>query len=177
MTEKQIIKQILKGDSTSFGFLVDQYQDMALTIAFRILGNKQDAEDAVQNAFVKVYYNLHTYRSKSKFSTWFYRIVYNTAITSINKITSRGEEAFNEITSGNNQNVIYEADHIDEVQEQRHRVNKAVEQLPKNEAIVVTLYYMEEYSVSEISEIMSLTKSNVKIMLFRARKKLHDILK
>lgn len=61
MTEKQIIKQILKGDSTSFGFLVDQYQDMALTIAFRILGNKQDAEDAVQNAFVKVYYNLHTY--------------------------------------------------------------------------------------------------------------------
>lgn len=102
--------------------------------------------------------------------------MYNTAITSINKITSRGEEAFNEITSGNNQNVIYEADHIDEVQEQRHLVNKAVEQLPKNEAIVVTLYYMEEYSVSEISEIMSLTKSNVKIMLFRARKKLHDIL-
>lgn len=177
MNEKQIIKQILKGDSSSFGFLVDQYQDMALTIAFRILRNKQDAEDAVQNAFVKAYYNLHTYRSKSKFSTWFYRIVYNTAITSINKIKSRSEEDFNEIISENIHNVIAEVGHIDEVQERKHRVNKAVEQLPKKEAIVVTLYYLEEYSVSEISEIMSLTKSNVKIMLFRARKKLHDILK
>lgn len=177
MTEKQLIKQILKGDSSSFSILVDQYQDMALTIAFRILGNKQEAEDVVQNAFVKAYFNLNTYRSNSKFSTWFYRIVYNTGITAINKVKSRSEEDFNENTSEDLQKIIAEADHLDEQKNQKVRVNKAIEQLPRNEAVVISLYYLEEYSVTEISEIMSLTKSNVKIILFRARKKLHDILK
>ncbi|PWH86602.1 RNA polymerase sigma factor [Brumimicrobium oceani] len=177
MTEKQLIKQILKGDSSSFGILVDQYQGMALTIAFRILGNKQEAEDVVQNAFVKAYFNLNTYRLNSKFSTWFYRIVYNTGITAINKVKSRSEEGFNENTSEDLQKIIAEAGQLDEQENQKNRVNKAIEQLPRNEAVVISLYYLEEYSVTEISEIMSLTKSNVKIILFRARKKLHDILK
>jgi RNA polymerase sigma-70 factor (ECF subfamily) len=177
LNEKQIIKQVLKGDSSSFGFFVDQYQDMALTIAFRILKNRQEAEDVVQNAFVKAYYNMHTYSSKSKFSTWFYRIVYNTAITTFNKIKKRGEADYIENLTEDSQKIVFESNENSELQERKESVNKAVERLPKNEAIVVTLYYLEEYSVSEIAEIMTLTKSNVKIILFRARKKLHDILK
>lgn len=177
MEEKQLIKQILKGDSTSFGFLVDQYQDMALTIAYRILGNKQEAEDVVQNAFVKAFHNLHSYRSNSKFSTWFYRIVYNTAITSHNKIKNRREDEFSEDIGIEWQDLNSESKLSGELDEQNERVNKAIQQLPKNEAVVVTLYYLEEYTVNDISDVMTLTKSNVKIILFRARKKLQNILK
>lgn len=67
--------------------------------------------------------------------------------------------------------------HALEEQDRKERVENAVKQLPKTEAIIVTFYYLEDYSITEIAEIMSLTKSNVKIKLFRARKKLQEILK
>ena len=61
--------------------LVDRYKDLAFTIAFRILGKREDAEEVVQDAFVKAFQNLSSFRQKAKFSTWLYRIVYNTAIS------------------------------------------------------------------------------------------------
>lgn len=177
MNEKQLIKQVLKGDSSSFGYFVDTYQDMAMTIAFRLLRNQQDAEDVVQNAFVKAYHNMHTYRSSSKFSTWFYRIVYNTAITAYNKIKNRSEDY--DIDRREIDPIRSESNAVEsmEQQEQKERVEEALRKLPESEAIVVSFYYLEEYSIKEISEIMSLTKSNVKIKLFRARKKLKELLK
>ena len=177
MEEKQLIKEILRGDSSSFAMLVDQYQDMAMTIAYRILGNKQEAEDVVQNAFVKSYHNLHTFRLNSKFSTWFYRIVYNTSITSLNKIKNRREDEISEHSVFHSYDWKTESNLHSELDEQKERVNKAIQQLSKNESVIVTLYYLEEYSVTDIAGIMSLSKSNVKIILFRARKKLQDILK
>lgn len=156
---------------------MDTYQVMAMTIAFRLLGNRQDAEDVVQNSFVKACFNIHTYRSNSKFSTCFYRIVYNTLITAFNKIKTRSEEfRAEEKTLEPN----FSASSVIETmerQEQRERIEDTIRQLPESEAVVVFFYYLEEYSVKEISEIMSLTKSNVKIKLFRARKKLQELLK
>lgn len=177
MDEKQLIKQVLEGDSSSFSYFVDTYQDMAMTIAFRLLRNRQDAEDVVQNAFVKAYYNLHTYRSTSKFSTWFYQIVYNTAITAYNKI--KGLQEVHDVENKVIEPLLSRSNPADsmEEQEQKEKVERAIEQLPKSEAIIVSLYYIEEYSVKEIAEIMSLNKSNVKIKLFRARKLLEDLLK
>ena len=177
MDEKQLIKQVLKGDSSSFGYFVDTYQDMAMTIAYRLLGNTQEAEDVVQNAFVKAYYNMHSYRSNSKFSTWFYRIVYNTAITAYHRVNNRNED-YN-LESKAVDPIASSLDVLDTIEEhdQKERVELALKQLPKSEAIIVSFYYLEDYSVSEIAEIMSLTKSNIKIKLFRARKKLQEILK
>ena len=80
MNEKQRVQQVLSGNTSAFGYFVETYQDMAITIAYRICGNKQDAEDLVQDSFVKAYHNLHSFRHESKFSSWFYRIVYNTAL-------------------------------------------------------------------------------------------------
>ena len=65
MDEKQLIHKVLKGDTSAFGYFVDTYQDMAITIAYRVCGNRQDAEDIVQNAFVKAFHNLHTFRADS----------------------------------------------------------------------------------------------------------------
>ena len=175
--EKQLIKLVLKGDSSSFSYFVDTYQDMALTIAFRLVGNKQEAEDVVQNAFVKAYYNMHTYRASSKFSTWFYRIVYNTAITAYNKHKINSEN-YNLDSNVVDSKVSASNSMLElEEKEQKEMVESAVQQLPKMEAVIVSFYYLEDYSINEIAEIMSLTKSNVKIKLFRARKKLQDILK
>ena len=82
MNETQRVQQVLSGNTSAFGHFVESYQDMAITIAYRICGNMQDAADVVQESFVKAYKNLRSFRADSKFSTWLYRIVYNTAVTS-----------------------------------------------------------------------------------------------
>ena len=85
MDEQKWIKSILAGDTKSFSCFVAKYQQMAFTIAFRILENREEAEEVVQDAFVKMYRALPSFQFGSKFSTWFYKIVYNTAITAQRK--------------------------------------------------------------------------------------------
>ena len=81
MKERVYVEKVLSGNTSAFAYFVNNYQGMAINIAYRICENMQDAEDVVQESFVKAYKNLHTFRLESKFSTWFYRIVFNTAVT------------------------------------------------------------------------------------------------
>ena len=83
MDERKWIERILAGDMQSFSCLVAKYEKMAYTIALRILENREEAEEAVQDAFVKMYRALSDFHFDSKFSTWFYRIVYRTALTAL----------------------------------------------------------------------------------------------
>lgn len=172
MDEKQQIRKVLKGDTSAFSYFVDTYQDMAITIAYRICGNMQDAEDIVQNAFVKTYHNLHTFKSDSKFSTWFYRIVYNTAITEIKSASYNVLHVdYNQI---NIQDTYSELDTISQIEESErtHLINSALEKMPKDEGVIISLFYLEEHSVKEIAKIIGLTESNVKVKLHRGRKQM-----
>ncbi len=171
MDERLQIQKILKGDTSSFGYFVDTYQDMAMTIAFRVCENKQDAEDIVQNAFVKAFHNLHTFRSDSKFSTWFYRIVYNTAITETRGTTYnttfvdyKGIDTDSSFSEFDTMNILEE-------KERKEMVNKALGKIPKDERVLLSLYYLDDNSVKEIAAITGLTDTNIKVKLFRARKR------
>lgn len=176
MNEKQLIRKVLKGDTSAFAHFVDTYQDMAITIAYRICGNRQDAEDIVQNAFVKAFHNLHTFRTDSKFSTWFYRIVYNTALTHIGSVRFNTE--FMDYKQMNTDDSFSDWDTLTQIQEaeRKEMINQAIEKLPKDEALLLTLYYLEENSVKDIYLITGLTESNIKVKLHRARKRLGEIL-
>lgn len=173
--EEQLIKNVLKGDTSSFGYFVDAYQDMAFTIAFRICRNKQDAEDVVQESFVRAFRNLHTFRFTSKFSTWFYRVVYNTAISEIQKSVFQNEfaeyEQVNTDAGFSDLNVLENM----EIQERTKTINKILDQMPMDETIVLSLFYLEENSIKEVSQTLSITESNVKVRLHRARKRFADI--
>lgn len=172
--EKVIINKILKGDTNSFGYFVDNYQDMAITIAYRICLNKQDAEDIVQNSFIKAFHNLQTFRTYSKFSTWFYRIVYNTAITHINSsIFSYDIVDYNEIKNQENTIDINIIEQIDK-EEKSKIINKAIERLPHDESLLISFFYLEENSIKDISLITGLSESNIKVKLHRGRKKLAE---
>jgi RNA polymerase sigma-70 factor (ECF subfamily) len=175
MDEKLQIRKVLKGDTSAFGYFVDTYQDMAVTIACRVCGNMQDAEDIVQDSFVKAFHNLHTFKSDSKFSTWFYRIVYNTAVSA------------GRIASAKNRYVDYaqidEASCSDyntlsgtEGDEKTELLHAALEKMPHDESLLLSLYYLEENSVKDIVKITGLTESNIKVKLHRARKRLYDIM-
>lgn len=175
MDEKQLIHKIQKGDTSSFGYFVDTYQDMAITIAFRICGNKQDAEDIVQNAFVKAFHNIHTFRSDSKFSTWFYRIVYNTAVTETRSTVYNAEFVdYKQMDSSS----YSDFDTMDQIEENERKaiVNQALDRMPGDEGALLTLYYLEDNSVKEIAQITGLTDVNIKVKLHRARKRFADTL-
>lgn len=176
MNEKQLITKVLKGDTSAFGYFVDTYQDMAITIAYRICGNKQDAEDIVQNAYVKAFHNLHSFRSDSKFSTWFYRIVYNTAITETRGSAHNTE--FVDYKQMEMSDSYSDFDTMEQVEENERKevVNKALEKMPKDEGVILTLFYLEDNSVKDIAQITGLTDANIKVKLHRARKRFAEII-
>lgn len=175
MDERQQIARVLKGDTSAFGYFVDTYQDMAITIAYRICNNKQDAEDIVQNAFVKAFHNLHTFRSDSKFSTWFYRIVYNTAVSHIN--TSVFNSEFVDYNQGAD-NSFSDMDTLDQIEEKEKTalIAKTMEKMPRDEGLLLTLFYLEENSIKEITTITGLSEANVKVKLHRARKRFGEVM-
>lgn len=174
MNENQRVLQVLSGNTSAFAYFVDTYQDMAITIAHRICGNVQDAEDVVQESFVKAYRNLHSFRFDSKFSTWFYRIVYNTSVT----------HTKSRIWSADRETDMENADHLLESlletrleeAERARMVKETLQQMPKGDALLLSLYYMEDNPIKEIAKITGLNEPNVKVKLFRARKLFKKIL-
>lgn len=175
--EQAYIDQVKKGDLASYTYLVDKYKNMAFTIAMRIMGNSQDAEDVAQESFIKAYLQIAGFEGKSKFSTWLYTIVYRTAVSKL----QQGKLKFMPIDEELSEHYAYDhsstvIDHL-QVAEREKFVKEAISRLPKAESVVVTLFYLNENSVEEITEITGLSTSNVKVKLFRARKILEKELK
>lgn len=170
--DKFYIEQILNGDTSAYRHIVDKHKDMAFTIALRILRSREDAEEIAQDAFLKAYNALSKFKGTSKFSTWLYSIVYNAAISKTRKKQLEVQTIDDHITENYTIDEIQmNMNEIDE-EEQKKFIHKAIEELPEDESILLTLYYKEEMSISEVSEIVGLSSSNVKVKLHRIRKKI-----
>ncbi len=168
------IAKVLKGDTAAYSYLVNRYSDMVYSIALKILVNPSDAEDLSQEVFISAYQSLKDYRGSSKFSTWLYRITFNKAISKLRKtryeVFTDNEKHF-ELWGGNR--VIQE---LDNEEEKVKVLEEAIRQLSADEQLLVVLYYFEEQSVEEISVIMRMSVSNVKVKLFRVRKRLKEMI-
>lgn len=175
MDEQKWIKSILAGDTQCFSCLVEKYLQMAFSIAFRILENREEAEEVVQDAFVRMYRALPTFQFGSKFSTWFYKIVYNAAISAQRKqfqFTGYDEAASGDLT----ENEIDNAASIMERKDRKEIIDRVLKKLPSEDALLLTLYYLEECSIEDIRQITNLTPSNIKIKLFRGRKRFYEMM-
>lgn len=175
--EDHFLKQAIRGEREGFEYLVKTYQNLAYTVAIKICGNSEDAEEVVQDAFMKAFRALANFRSASKFSTWLYRIVYHTALTKKSARRMNSEELNEEsgaigylLDEKKELNVLVHAD-------REKYIHLALGQLTEEERIVVTLHYLGEKSTSEIAEILDLGKSAIKMRLMRGRKKLEESLK
>lgn len=175
--EKHYIQRVLSGDVNAFSYLVDMHKGMVYTIALRMLKNPEDAEELAQDIFVKAFKSLDRFKFESKFSTWLYRITYNAAISSLRK--KRMETADIENVQLPESEVLDSYNAISELKnnEQKIYVKQAIEQLRDEDALMITLYYLDENSIDEISVITGFTISNVKVKLHRARKRFYDALK
>ncbi len=170
-TEDQVyIDKVKNGDSASYAFLVDRYQNMAYTIALRVMRNVEDAEDAAQESFVKAYQQIHNFEGKSKFSTWLYTIVYRIALTKLEQqrvITLPINEEISDTYT--HHSLTSQLENL-QASEQQTYIKDAIGRLPATEGLLITLFYLNENSVKEIEEITGLSEANIKVKLFRARK-------
>lgn len=170
------IKRVLEGDKDSFAFLVDKYKSMVFSLALRITKNREEAEEIAQDAFIKAYQSLKSYQGKAKFSSWLYRIVYNTGISRLRK-QERGRISLDEANIPDSLYVEARRTHESLSEEERKKyLEVALDELDEDERILIILYYYEERDLDEIAEIVGITKTNTKVRLFRARKKMLVIL-
>ncbi|MFC2116094.1 RNA polymerase sigma factor [Bacteroidota bacterium] len=170
------IKSVLDGDRNAFAYLVDKYKTMVFSLALRITKNREEAEEIAQEAFIKAFQSLKSYQGKAKFSSWLYRIVYNTGISHIRKLeqgtlpideTNVPESLY--VESKKNYESLSEA-------ERKKYLEMALDSLGEDERVIIVLYYYEERDIEEIAGIAGITKTNTKVKLFRARKKMLMVL-
>jgi len=169
--EKKLIDRCLEGDTEAFRILVDLYRNFAFTLAVRITKNEEDAEEVTQDAFLKAYIALKNFKGESKFSTWLYKIVINLAMSKVRRRKPPHQNIDEvHVLLTNDDEPVRKADRT-------FYVEKAISALPEDEAAIVTLFYMEDQSLSDISEVVNLSLSNTKVKLFRARLKMAEVLK
>ena len=172
-SDQLYIDKVLQGDTNAFAYLINKYKDMAYTVAIKVVKSHEDAEEVAQDSFLKAYEKLDSFKGNSKFSTWLYTIVYRNSITKIRKkkveTSDIDEYVMDNYSEGS------EFPQIEAIKngEQQKYVREAIDRLPEKDALLITLFYMNESSVEEIEQITNLTQSNIKVKLFRARKKLN----
>jgi RNA polymerase sigma factor (sigma-70 family) len=170
------IDQVLAGNINAFTTIVDRHKDRAFNLAFRICCNREEAEEITQDSFMKAYRALNTFRGKSSFSTWLYRIVYN---TSLSYVRSKKREVLSIEEFPADASEFLGTGISEEEAEAEYRsslLNFAFRKISEEERSLVTLHYFEEMSIDEISEVTGINKSNVKVKLFRARQKMFQII-
>lgn len=164
-----IISAVIAGDTTQYNELVIRHKDYAFTIALKIVKNTMDAEEIAHDAFIKAYKSLKSFNQKAKFTTWLYRIVFNTAISHSRKNHIKTDD-LSEITEQpvSNSNT---SDLVDTMDRERY-IGEAMQNLLPLDATLITLFYMQQLNLEEIGEIVGVKAQAVKVKLFRARKRL-----
>lgn len=173
--EARLARRALKGDQQAFAEIVALYQDKLYLMAFRMLGNRQEAEDVTQEAFLRVYRNLDRYDEGLKFSTWIYRIATNLCIDRLRKRKATysldAESVDHEGLDG--YAVIPSDDRTPESEmlltETQRIVREAIETLPAKYKSVMVLRYLHDLSLQEIGEVLDMPVTTVKTRVHRGR--------
>ncbi|MFJ7512742.1 RNA polymerase sigma factor SigW [Peribacillus simplex] len=180
---KERINQVLKGDHNAFGEIVEIYKDKVFQICFRMLGNRQEAEDLAQEAFVRAYVNIRSFNIQMKFSTWLYRIATNLCIDRLRKkkpdyyldtevAGTEGLNMYSQIASD-----MAKPEEEVESLELQETIQVEIMKLPEKYRSVIVLKYIEELSLKEISEILDLPVGTVKTRIHRGREALRKQLR
>lgn len=170
------IDQVLSGNVAAYSYLVEKYQDFVYGLALKMLRNSADAEELAQDSFVKAYRSLNSYKGKSKFSTWLYRITYNNCITLLRKRKMEVHSLDEQRLSDQDEAFIYDQlKEVDKAELEKY-LHDALSKLPEQDQVLVTLYYYEDQKIEEISQVTGLTESNVKVRIHRARKRMYELL-
>lgn len=171
------IKEVLNGNRNAFGYFINKYQDKAFGIAISMVKQEADAKDVVQESFIKAYDALSNFKRDAKFSSWFYRIVVNSALLFLKRTKRRTAIGIASTISEEEKVEFNQAIQRLEKQDLKRLIRNTFDQIPAKEALVLQLFYIDDQSISEIQAISNFTKANIKVLLHRGRVNFYSILK
>ncbi len=168
-----LIQQVAQGNENAFEQLVKKYQHPVFNTIYRYIGNYDDVEDVAQEVFIKVWRHAKSFKGKSKFSTWLYRIVVNQCLNYRRKHKQR-QVSLDEMSEKEQipESLVIEVD-----QEQRRKaeiVRQAIHELPERQRIALVLSKYEGRTYKEIAEMMKTSISSVESLIFRAKMSLKE---
>lgn len=176
--EAAIVRKVLDGDANAFETLVLEYEKNVYNIALRMTGNSEDAADMTQEAFIKAYNSLQSFRGDSKFSVWLYRIVSNVCL---DFLRSRNRRPTVSLSVEDDDGEDTQLDVADDSQSPellldrkltRESVRRGLDSLPPDYRQILLLREIQGLSYDEISQALGLEVGTVKSRIFRARKRL-----
>ena len=175
ISDQELIDSIKNGNHSDYSVLVDRYKNKAFSMLKRMLRNEFDAEEVLQDSFLKAFRSLETFKGEAKFSTWFYRIVYNSALTKLSSKRRRIEQEMSSVEDhldleSNFDSIDAEKKNVSEL------VNEMINLLPEKYSTIITLFYLNDLTCEEIAETMNISLSNVKVLLHRARNAMRDVI-
>ena len=181
--EQALIERCKAGDTAAFDELVRRFEKQVFNCALRITGNYNDACDVAQEAFIRAFHSIQTFRGDAKFATWIYRIVTNVYLDERKRSKAHRTTSLDEAIELDESSVTRQFEDTgptpDEVVEDKERLRalqRAIKSLPDYQRIIVTLYHTQHRSYEEIAEILGLPIGTVKSRLNRARLALAEIL-
>ena len=176
-TDEQLIERILRHDQHAMTALVERHKDRAYTLALRILAHEMEAEEALQDAFLRCFKGLASFDKRARFSTWFYRIVYNVCLTRRSKLKNSQEaETTSDLSEIETRAGDLSSDATLLMEECSLSIEAAIRRLPDHLRTIVTLFYTQEMSYEEIVLVTGMPLGTVKTHLFRARTALKKML-
>jgi RNA polymerase sigma-70 factor, ECF subfamily len=174
--ETRLAKLARNGDRGAFAELVELYKDKIYHLAYRMLNNKHEAEDAVQETFLRVYTNLHRYDEQQKFSTWIFRIGTNHCIDRLRKRKHSAYSLDAEMPDGEGNDYYSMLPGNEDTPEKQIilsetqlQIRKAIDALPEKYKSVVILRYLQDMSLQEISDVLDMPVTTVKTRVHRGR--------
>ena len=183
-TEALLITDLCEGDETALAPLIEKYKRMVYRLAMQITKNHADAEDVMQETFLKVYRSIRTFRKDAAFETWVYRITVNEALNFVKRRERRQERTIETTPEAEFEpDAQYRADHASdphahaEKAELRRYVTEAVNSLSLKHRTVVILHEFEGLTHAEIASILNCSEGTIRSRLHYARKKLRTLLK
>lgn len=172
--EQQWVREVLKGNPQAFAYIIDKYKNPLYATILRMVKNPQDAQDLVQEAFLKVYRQLDKYQETGTFSSWLYRVAVNHCMDEFRKKrirTTPAEFAEDQAVDRNHPEIVYLK------KEKQRQLERLIGTLPEDERLIVLLRYANDCSYEEIGRMVNVPVSTVRNKLHRAKKKMRDTVK
>lgn len=170
--EPELVERVRHGDSAAFDLLVQRYLRRAFSVAYRLLGQREDAEDLVQETFLAVLEKIDTFQSGRSFGPWFYRILINRGLNARKARSLRHTEDLPPDVPTSARSPLRETEQA----ELREYLAGALDELPERQRIIVRLFELEGFTSMEIAEILELSDGTVRWHLHQARQKLREAL-
>ena len=177
-----LVGRLQSGDEAAFEELVRNHGGRLLSVARRILGSSEDAQDAVQESFIKAFKAIHAFEERSQLHTWLHRILVNTALMKLRARRRRPEESIDDLLPtfvADGHQAVESREWSDSLLEQKETagiVRNAISRLPEPYRVVLVLRDLEERDTSETARILGTTTTVVKVRLHRARQALRTLL-